>query len=54
MKHKKPRWTIKRIKNRIKHLIKKQYVATWPYCYGCRYFHDYSCEILDPIEGDCK
>lgn len=50
----KPKWTIKRIKNRIKHLIKKEYVANNYYCYGCPHLHDYSCKVRDPIENECK
>ena len=46
--------TIKRIKNRIKHLMQKQYVANHIYCYGCSHLHNHTCKILDPLEDDCK
>lgn len=54
MKHKKPKWTIKRIKNRLKHLMQKQYVANHFWCYGCSHLHNHTCDILDPLEGECK
>lgn len=54
MKHKKPKWTIKRIKNRIWHLYQKQYVANHIWCYGCSHLHNHTCDVLDPLENECK
>ena len=54
MKNKKPKWTIKRIKNRIWHLYQKVYISHHRCCYGCRYCHNHTCDTLDPLLEDCK
>lgn len=54
MKNKKPKWTIRRIRNRIWHWYQKIYIHNHIYCYGCRYCHNHTCDVLDPMLEDCK
>lgn len=53
----KPKWTFKRILNRIKHLKQKEYVAQNFACYRCPLLHQHKCNEIKYLEQygtECK